>query len=282
MDKPNLTAILKGGLGNQMFQIAATYSIAKSLDMNVLFSKNRPHDCGQGRHPSSYYTNVFQKVKFVDYLHIDQSIPEKTWTYYPVIEDVERCPRTGTLCLDGFYQSELHFQEHSQEVKELFTPPSGIIDYLDKNSNIFQLFPELKEDHDYAFIGIRRGDYVKHHIFHNPCGMDYYRKAMNKLNKKRYYIASDDMEWVKTNFVGDMFYYFDITNEVIQLYTAALFKNYIISNSTFHWWGSFLSIYDSPRIIAPDLWSFGNDATFDKYWSIYTSSMEVIERTIES
>lgn len=278
----NLTAILKGGLGNQMFQIATVYSISKTLGMNMIFFKKKEHDYGQGKHPSFYYTNVFAKIPFVEQIHIDRTIPEKSWLYYPVIEEVGGNDTCGTICLDGFYQSEIHFQDHINEVKALFTPSSGIIEYLEKNSNIFELFPELKEEHDYAFIGIRRGDYIKYNTFHNPCGMDYYKKAMGKLGKKRYYIASDDMDWVRNNFIGDMFYYFDIEDDVIQLYTTALFNNYIISNSTFHWWGSFLSIYENPRILAPDKWSFGADVTFDKYWSIYRTNMEVIERAIES
>lgn len=105
---------------------------------------------------------------------------------------------------------------------------------------------------------------------------------MNVLKKERYYIITDDFEWAKTKFVGDSYRFIDaITDDLHHLFIMALFKNYIISNSTFHWWGSFLSIYETPTILAPDKWVFGKDVKKEEYWSIYRESMTVIERTIE-
>jgi hypothetical protein len=68
----------------------------------------------------------------------------------------------------------------------------------------------------------------------------------------------------------------------LKLFVSSLFKNYIISNSTFYWWGSFLSIYESPYIIAPDKWLFGKDVTLDKYHTIYRQEMTVLERPLET
>ena len=108
--------------------------------------------------------------------------------------------------------------------------------------------------------------------------MTYYNEALSKMNKKKYYILSDDIEWCKKKFQGDKFVYMEmyINEDKYMLLTLALFKNYIISNSTFYWWGSFLSIYENTRIIAPDKW-----VSKDKYWSVYRKNMEVIERPIE-
>jgi hypothetical protein len=101
------------------------------------------------------------------------------------------------------------------------------------------------------------------------------------MNKKKYYIISDDIAWCKQKFPGEKFVYMDIKEDKNMLLTMALFKNYIISNSTFYWWGSFLSIYDKPRIIAPDKWIF-KDSQKEQYWSIYRKDMEIIERPVET
>ena len=186
------------------------------------------------------------------------------------------------MSFKGYFQSDHYFNEYSSEIKELFTPYGGIVSYLKKNSDIFSTFPELESTNDYCFIGVRRGDYITYSDVHNPCGMTFYNGAMSHMQKERYYILSDDVEWCKEKFVGNQFRFFEIKDDLIQLFASCLFKNYIISNSTFYWWGSFLSIYDSPRIIAPDKWLFGKDVTPDKYYTIYRKSMEILERPIET
>jgi len=275
-----ITANLMGGIGNQLFQIAAAYALSKELKRNLKFQKNQFSGCRQGTHPSRYYNNIFQKLDFVDNLTIESTINEHKWTYSSLTDDISE--KIRSVCINGYFQSDLYFKKYSKEVKYLFTPNDGIISYLEKNSNVFDNFPELKEDNDYAFIGIRRGDYLTYSNIHNPCGMTYFNKAISLMPKNRYYISTDDIEWARSKFVGDQYRFFDIKDDLIQLLTIALFKNYIISNSSFHWWGSFLSIYDNPRIIAPDKWIFGPEVKKEEYWSIYRDSMEVIERPIET
>ena len=277
--------MLQGGVGNQMFQIATAYTISKTLNLNLKFLKNQFAGCIQGSHPSNYYKTLFAKVPFVDSLPIDAEIQSHgvmdTASTEQIIPFFEGKSNT-TISLHGYFQTDANFLKHTEEIKDLFIPPLGIIGHLERYSDLFVRFPELKETHDFAFIGIRRGDYIKHYTFHNPCGMNFYTKAMNMLNNERYYILSDDYDWVKKNFVGDKFRYLEIKDDFLQLLSSCLFKNYIISNSTFYWWGSLLSIYQNPRIIAPDKWIFGPDAKKESYWPIYRASMEVIERTIET
>ena len=186
-----------------------------------------------------------------------------------------------SLCLNGYFQSDFNWREYSNEIKELFTPDGGVISYLKNNTDILNKYPELETPHDFAFLGVRRGDYVTYPDVHNPCGMTYYTEALKRMNKKKYYILSDDIEWCKNKFTGDKFIFMDIKEDKNMLLTMALFKNYIISNSTFYWWGSFLSIYKNTRIIAPDKWIFGNSPK-EKYWSIYREGMEIIERPVET
>lgn len=185
------------------------------------------------------------------------------------------------MCLTGYFQSDWNWRDYSSEIKQLFTPDGGIVAYLKNNTDILDRYPELERSNDYVFLGVRRGDYITYPDVHNPCGMTYYSQALNKMNKDKYYIISDDIEWCKQKFTGEKFVYMDIKEDKNMLLTMALFKNYVISNSTFYWWGSFLSIYENVRIIAPDKWIFGNSPK-EKYWSIYRQNMEIIERPVET
>ena len=262
-----LTVNLQGGLGNQLFQIATGYATAKSLGYNFYLVKNNFIGCGQGSHPSKYYESIYKKIPMVDSLQIDTHIHEESFTYRPIRH---RIPR-GVTCLNGYFQSDMYFKDHWTEIKELLRPVG------------FQpMYPELLGNHDYCFIGVRRGDYItpRNSTIHNPCNLSYYKDAMEKINKAVYYIASDDIAWCRQQFIGEQYRFIE-ADDIETFYTMALFRNYIIANSTFHWWGSFMSIYDKPRIIAPDKWVFGPHAKREKYWSIYRDDMEVLERLIE-
>jgi len=285
---PNtVTASMLGGIGNQLFQIAVAYAMSRELNCHLKFQKNQFGGCRQGSHPSTYYNNIYQKLDFVDNLQVTNNVKEKGWEYQSITEDVNNTLRMSagdaTICLEGYFQSDKYFKAYSSEIKDLFTPKGGIVAFLEANSTILTRFPELKQPNDFAFIGIRRGDYVTYANVHNPCGMTYYNMAMDRMKKEKYYILTDDFEWARAKFVGDQYIFLDnIKEDIHQLFTISLFKNYIMSNSTFYWWGSFLSVYPEPQIIAPDKWIFGPHVQKHQYWSVYRDGMHVLERPVET
>lgn len=284
--KTTFTSKLTGGVGNQMFQIALAYAMSQKYNSRLLFEKHQFDGCRQGSHPSKYYTNLFEKIEFVDSLKPTVIVEEKQFTAYDLFPEINNYMKTlkennFVISFKGYWQSMTYFQEYREDIKNLFTPNEGIIKFLETNSDVFDRFPELKNNNDYCFIGVRRGDYITYADVHNPCGFSYYSEAMQHLNKQRYYILSDDFEWCKKNFVGDQFYFLEVKDDLHQLLVSTLFKSYIISNSTFYWWGSFMSIYSDPFIIAPDKWLFGKDVNIQKYYSIYRPEMKILERKIE-
>ena len=281
-----VTSKLRGGLGNQMFQIAVAYAFSKKYNVRMMFHKKDFKCWHQGSHPRKYYTNLYEKIEFVDSIPPAIQMKEKKWTWYDVFSEFDMRTfdkeKPTTVCFSGCWQSLKYFEEYRKDIQNFFTPDEGILHFLQKNSNIFERFPELMEEHDFVFMGVRRGDYIKFANIHNPCGFSYYSDAMQKLKKSRYYISSDDVEWCKKKFVGEQFRFFDINDDVLQFFVSTLFKNYIISNSTYYWWGSFMSIYSNPTIVAPDKWLFGKNVTFEKYSTIYRPEMIILERSIET
>ena len=276
-----VTSILQGGIGNQLFLVALAYAASKRTNRRLMFLKNQFSGCRQGSHPSTYYNNFLSKLPFTedDTKFRNMSVVrERSLLSYDVMPEVMA---NESICFSGYFQSDEYFKDYLQEIRELFTPNGGIVEYLKRNSDVFVRFPELLTfDEDRVFMGIRRGDFITHAHHHNPCGMTYYRKAMALMgNTRQYYILTDDFEWAKRNFEGSQYHFLEIEGDTHQLMTSSLFKNYIISNSTFYWWGSFLSVYNDIRCIAPDKWTNG----FPKdYRGCYRSEMEVIERPVET
>ena len=281
MENSTLVCDLQGGVGNQLFQIAAVYSLAKRLGSTMAILDQQFSGAGQGSHPSKYYDVLYRRLNRVS--AVQEPIlryNERQWTAYDIDADIRALPLCKTLILKGYFQSERYFHSPTA-IRALFTPDEGIRDYLRAHTDLFKRYPDLLAK-DGCLLGVRRGDYLNHAHVHNPCGMDYYKKAMRLLPATQYYIATDDMAWCRANFVGDQYVFFDIKDDLVQFYAGCLFNKYIIGNSSYHWWMSFLSVYETPTVVAPDKWLFGPDVKWEQYSSIYRKGMVVVERAIES
>lgn len=278
---PGITCNLMGGLGNQLFQIASAFSLAKRFGLPYFIEDGQISAIGQGNHPSKYYSTVYKKVPRTKSLAKPiHEHKEQQWTFYDIGYSIEPFLTNCTIRLDGYFQSDQHFYGFDKEVKHLFTPSEGIQEWLKTNSTLFEQYPDLFDpDNKACYIGVRRGDYVKvHGNFHNVCDLSYYEQAMSKFPEdQHYYIASDDIPWCKEHFTGKNITFFDL-DDTVQLYVGALFKNYILSNSSFHWWASFLSVQEHPIMYVPNKWLFGPHATWHQYYTIYRKDMHVLER----
>lgn len=277
-----VTARLEGGLGNQLFQIATGYAFSKKLGTDFFLIQNDFGNIGQGNVASKYYDTIYKNLNFKQLSDVGalKVHAENHWHYYPIQESVED-PSLQTIRLEGYFQSERHFADCKADLRRLFSPDLDVREYLASSTDLEERFPELFMPHDFCYIGVRRGDYIARAACHNPCGMTYYKAAMAALPASRYYIASDDIPWCRKNFVGDQYVFLDIDDDLTLFYLGTLFPKYIISNSSFHWWISYLSIYDAARVIAPDKWIFGASAPRAAYDSIYRDDMIVLERPVE-
>ena len=272
---------LMGGIGNQLFQVATAYSLAKLLGTEAVLIDGQFRGGGQCSHPSKYYDTLYRNIRRINPPNSSVShYEEKQWSAYNIETDIRALSLThSALILKGYFQSDRYF---TPDIRSLFTPEEGIRAYLKHTTDIATRYPDLfAESSDACFLGVRRGDYLKHAHVHNPCGMDYYKKAMRLLPATQYYIVSDDMAWCRANFVGDQYVFFDIEDDLVQLFVGCLFNKYIIGNSSYHWWMSFLSVYETPTVVAPDKWVFGPDVKWEQYSSIYRKGMVVVERAIE-
>ena len=92
--------------------------------------------------------------------------------------------------------------------------------------------------------------------------MAYYNKALDSFPKDiPVLVFSDDIEYCKENLVGDRFTFVNKNKDFCDLMLMSLCKHHIIANSSFSWWGAWLS--DSKGLkIAPSEW-FGPNGPKD-------------------
>jgi hypothetical protein len=88
--------------------------------------------------------------------------------------------------------------------------------------------------------------------------LDYYQKSINLINSRvkdpKYYVFSDDMDWVKKNLIIKNAVYVEGNKGGVDLQLMSLCKHNIIANSTFSWWGAWLNNNPEKIVISPKKW----------------------------
>ena len=114
-------------------------------------------------------------------------------------------------------------------------------------------------------VHVRRGDYANNartNAVHGLCSDKYYAAAISHIKvhapDSHIYIFSDDPAWVRESFdtQGLPFTVVDLHTENEahhDMHLMSLCRHHIIANSSFSWWGSWLS-NDVGMKIAPRLW----------------------------
>lgn len=244
-----ITNILRGGIGNLLFQIAAGYSFSYDRGLEYGLDYNAHVERGQGDHVSTFKDTIFKKLNiFNDDLHDYSIYKELNFSYNNIPCLSEK------MKLDGYFQSEKYFPEKKNILNNLF----GF------NVDELYFFPEK-----ICCIQVRLGDYLHHPVF-NVITPQYIYTAMNKVldiySDIKFIIISDDeklaMSYIDSVHIRDnrvqlSSYHNKINNKTLSDLQIMSVSDYcIISNSSFGWWGSYLG-KTKPTII-PTRW-FNND-----------------------
>ncbi|RMG37972.1 MAG: alpha-1,2-fucosyltransferase [Methanobacteriota archaeon] len=262
-----------GGLGNQMFQYAAGKSLAMhhGVPLKAYFEDKYKYakrqfalspfrltiEFATRKDYPEYFPKYRLKRRIFGLLkkNVDGLMyREKT----PFKFDNEFFSLPSNVMLYGFWQSPRYFQHIRNTLSNDFslkTLPTG------KNLEFIQ---EIKASKEPVAVHIRRGDYVTHPkqsgFFSLP--LSYYYDAIKYLRRKIgeivLFVFSDDMDWVKQNFRPDLKIIYCDQNTSNQahedLRLMSLCKHHVIANSSFSWWGAWLSSQDGITI-APGQWS---------------------------
>lgn len=134
---------------------------------------------------------------------------------------------------DIYVQDPTYFQDYAKEVKKLYGGGIGRIDQV--------------------AIHVRRGDYVNNSFYVDLMETEYYEKAMELFPDCDFLVFSDDITWCKEQsiFLGCEFS--EETDEVKDLNLMASCTGHIIANSSFSWWGAYLSPHEG-KVVAPKQW----------------------------
>ena len=139
--------------------------------------------------------------------------------------------------IDFYFQDPSFFQKYSTDIKLLYG--SGI-----------------PSKTDMVAIHVRRGDYVGNKFYVNLFDTLYYQDAMREFDSK-FIVFSDDIEWCKQQEIFKDCEFSEGKSELEDLNLMASCVGHIIANSSFSWWGAFISPY-TKKVIAPKNWYTDN------------------------
>lgn len=233
-----------GGLGNMFFHIAAIYALAKDNndELCLLNVDKKIHDLIHDGRANMDHAPAY-KYFFDRFKQTDNYINDKIACPFEYSHIEYRNEREYI----GYFQCEKFFKHYRSDILELFKISDTFSAEVNKYSDIFGNIS----------LHVRRNDYVKMYPqIHTPQTMDYYNGALLLLPKDlKVVIFSDDLPWCRENFVGDRYVFIEEL-DYISLYIMNQMKYHVIANSSFSWWGAWMS--NARAVIAPKLWFGGN------------------------
>ncbi len=267
-----IKVLLKGGLGNQMFQYALgrVLSISNNTDLELdtsyldLEIKNvtkRGYDLDVFGVEINYIENntpfIFKTFKNKTLTNLFLMIrkvfkvkgQELSYSFNPEILNIGR-----DAYLSGYFQSYKYFEKYKDQIIKDFT-------FKNIPNNIEVLGGEISNTNSVC-VHVRRGDYVGNKL-HEVVDRDYYKNGIDIISQKakieKIYVFSDDIAWCEQNlkfnfetiFVGEEYAGFKNSGH---MYLMSQCRNFIIANSSFSWWAAWLAPRQDKMVICPNNW----------------------------
>jgi hypothetical protein len=285
-----VTVLLRGGLGNQMFQYATGMGVAKrnatELRLDTIFLKERlpirnrtyrdycldifSHSSevsltglSKIRHimpiPGLWLCLDFLGIQLRKILGIQKLIRQRDLGFDPAVLEYR-----GDLILFGYWMSEKFFADVELELRQAFRfahPLEGEAKEIGKH---------IKMSNSVS-LHVRRGDYVSLKEVKSSMGetdLSYYERALSYVKEQSdrkeeetptVFVFSDDIEWCRqalrlpfpTVYVAPSS---EGPRASYHLQLMSMCRNNIIANSTFSWWGAWLNDNPQKIVVAPKRW----------------------------
>ncbi len=246
-----ITVILQGGLGNQLFQYAYGRALMKEgkdvvfdisfFETNTKYTK-REYLLDKFLISDTIKTvKVYPKQKLLTRIRNKLDVTRKI-RYVPV--DLSK----DDYIADGYYVTPKYFSK----IREIILQEVVLREKSDTYKDWEQKILNAKNP---LMLHARRTDNVGSSVFANV-GESYFKEALAHFDEDcELFCFSDNIPWLMSILSRP---YTMISGQGCtdyeELMLMSLCKNFIIPNSTYSWWGSWLSRVQDKKIIAPKKW----------------------------
>ena len=275
-NRKNITISLNGGLGNQMFQYAFGRSMALEFGVDLHLDVSafaRDHF-----YKRKYALDIFRLSEIVT-LKKHEFINLLAWKINNLIIKfdggphvygnfllVEGCPKefpnSSSLnhvpaYIVGYWQNENYFKKYKQIIKDDFQLLAPVSESTKALTLAMQAVKtpvamHIRRNHEKSADGVD----IEHNNKKIVVTLDYYREAVHLIStmvdSPVFFIFADNPEWAKINlkFISNARFIENTDkHECEDMYLMSRCHHHIVANSSFSWWGAWLSVNDTKQIV---------------------------------
>ena len=257
IDSQSIKLSIRGGLGNQLFQLSGALFTAKRLSANLVVDETALIN-----HSDSSRQNWIKKLDLEELIGGTEVIwvsdprlkfPNRKDGYQEIDEDalIELVQLKSNLSFRGWFQNSFYPKSIALTKKSL--KPISI------SINLEEHIRAISNSNRLAGIHMRFGDFKD--TSWGSLSSDWYANAFEELNKKEIvhaHVYTDDFRTAK-KMLEEIPRTFSISFPEEEsplrpdelLWVLRQYENFLSSNSTLSWWASFLNIHENPTIYCP-------------------------------
>lgn len=231
----NLAHPRRGRLGNQLFQIASTIGLAKMFGHDYTF-------------PEWYYSRFLKNPLPTGGRFEAWTAPEYEFGF-----NTSGIGPGENYDVDGWRQSERYFDHCADLIRQVF-------DFSDDLKKTVQTRHRKALERPAIAISVRRGDFVDNPNYAQVPVRYYVLGLLEAVPGWRerpadfsVILFSDDMAYCRVQFEGVPGVHFADGSDIEQLALMTMCRHFIISNSTFSWWGAWLGEKPGSVVVRPPL-----------------------------
>ena len=272
---------LRGGMGNQLFQVAHGLGLAEAYGAELVI------DDGWFRGRRLAFETP--RACCLPWFAIDARLASRSERWGLTLADLalklqkrlrwrllsihfeglplsaERLQRARAVVVHGSWQVYGLMASQRPLLQEQFQVRPGLL-----SPTTLSWLETIARTPDSVFVHVRRGDYVSDRRTaqaHGVCPPAYYARALNVLRQRRgdapLYLFSDDLDWAQNHLPlqGWSVTALDASRwerpELVDLAEFELMRRCrhgVLANSSFSWWAAFLAEAPGAVIIAPKQW----------------------------
>jgi hypothetical protein len=246
------------GLGNQMFRYAVGKLLAIVTNNNFVINQQ------------SKLNLAFNNIKVENILLKEPSVWEEEDDHKIINNIIMSCNNktiNSDILLKGYLQNASYFEGYEYIVRELFDFKNDIKSEAKK---YIQYIKNKYIGKEIVAVHIRVRDFIQEtsEFLYELYTPDTLTKNIDLLKGDNYVylIFSNNIEFARINFYkcfeGLNHEYVNTPHKqlgphrdgILELAIMTLCDHYIISASTYSWWGAFLSKNDNKKVLAPKVW----------------------------
>lgn len=245
---------LIGRLGNQMFQYAFARNTAKTVKTRFIFNPIYTNEL------TVYFKlDIVTRCLFSNFgIKLNRILLRRKKNYKIISQNgwQSNVQIENNVHYEGFFQSELFFEQNKQKLRSYFSIKQRWIDkFVRKYGNIYT-------NNKVLVIHIRRTDYQDFGSEQlggkNLClPMTYYSNCLNRLGSVDDYAViciSDDIEFAKEHLTCKNSILFESNEAIIDFQLMLNADALIIANSSFAWWAAYLNNKPNKIVYSPKYW----------------------------